>query len=197
MTCLLSKSPSVFTLKPLLCTRVAQWGPLTSRYLVKQPRKWQYLNYFGAWMGKQHRKSGYLVIGNLRLRCWWLVLNITLTTLLPFPAYPPKEITSNKHVPLSSQKRHSFKKGGPRGIDCNGEISLCGACAGAPGKLMVKFNSTSLQIQASCWLKSPQVRSKNKDVHNWYTIIKHTLYICIVCIVYIHARYQLYKYTSL
>lgn len=84
MTCSLSKSPSVFTLKPLHCARVAQWGPLTSRYLVKQPRKWQYLNYFGAWMGKQHRKSGYLVIGNLRLRCW-LVLNITLTTLLPFP----------------------------------------------------------------------------------------------------------------
>ena len=39
MTCSLSKSPSVFTLKPLLCTRVAQWGPLTSRCLVKQPRK--------------------------------------------------------------------------------------------------------------------------------------------------------------
>lgn len=128
----------------------------------------------GLEWAKQHRKSGYLVIGNLRLRCW-LVLNITLTTLLPFPAYPPKEITSNNHLPLSSQKRHSFKKGGPRGIDCNGEISLCGACAGAPGKLMVKFNSTSLQIQASCWLKSAQIRSNYKDVHNWYTIIKHTL----------------------
>lgn len=117
------------------------------------------------------------------------------------PAYPPKDITSNKHLPLSSQKRHSFKKGGPRGIDCNGEISLCGACADAPGKLMVKFNSTSLQIQASCWLKSAQARSNYQRctqlVHNnkthavVYLYSLYSVHTCTISVIQIHIVIEL------